>query len=152
MPNQPRATSESTAVTLHSANQRLGEVFAPWIQDLQLHIEAIDDNQVIMRLPYRDELCRSGSIICGQALMALIDTCMVFVCYAGLQRYSDVATVGQNTSFLRPARHSDVLARGTVIKAGRTLVFGEVTLTTASDNKTVCTGTSTYAVIPSPPA
>ncbi len=141
-------TDAGTPITLESANQRLGEVFAPWIQTLDLQIDALDDEGLTMRLPYRDELCRSGNIICGQALMALIDTCMVFVCYTGLGRYSNVATVGQNTSFLRPARHSDVLAQGKVIKAGRSLVFGEVTLFTESDGKTVCTGTSTYAVIP----
>ena len=141
-------TDATTAITLDSANQRLGEVFAPWIQTLNLQIDALDRDGLIMRLPYSDELCRSGNIICGQALMALIDTCMVFVCYSGLGRYSNVATVGQNTSFLRPARNSDVLAQGKVIKAGRSLVFGEVTLITESDGKTVCTGTSTYAVIP----
>lgn len=142
-----RQTDASTPVTLDSANQRLTEVFAPWIQQLNLGIEHIDRDGVIMRLPYSDDLCRSGNIICGQALMALIDTCMVFVCYAGLNRYSNVATVGQNTSFLRAAKHSDVLARGKVIKSGRSLVFGEVALTTERDGKTVCTGTSTYAVI-----
>ena len=141
-------TNATTAVTLDSANQRLSEVFAPWISDLKLQIDHLDSEGLIMRLPYSDDLCRSGNIICGQALMSLIDTCMVFVCYSGLERYSNVATVGQNTSFLRPARHSDVLAHGKVIKAGRSLVFGEVTLITETDGKTVCTGTSTYAVIP----
>ena len=141
-------TTATTAVTLDSANQRLSEVFAPWISDLKLQIDQLDSEGLIMRLPYSDDLCRSGNIICGQALMSLIDTCMVFVCYTGLERYSNVATVGQNTSFLRPARHSDVLAHGKVIKAGRSLVFGEVTLITEADGKTVCTGTSTYAVIP----
>lgn len=149
MSNHP--TDASTAVSLDSANRRLTEVFAPWIQQLNLGIEQLDRDGLIMRLPYSDELCRSGNIICGQALMALIDTCMVFVCYAGLDRYSNVATVGQNTSFLRPARHSDVLAHGKVIKCGRSLVFGEVTLITERDGKTVCTGTSTYAVIPDLP-
>jgi uncharacterized protein (TIGR00369 family) len=134
-------TTATTAVTLDSANQRLSEVFAPWISDLKLQIDQLDSEGLIMRLPYSDDLCRSGNIICGQALMSLIDTC-------GLERYSNVATVGQNTSFLRPARHSDVLAHGKVIKAGRSLVFGEVTLITEADGKTVCTGTSTYAVIP----
>jgi len=140
------------AITVASANQQLQEVFAPWIGELDLTVESIDSGSVTMRLPYSDRLCRSGSIICGQALMSLIDTCMVFVCYAGLKRFANVTTVSQNTSFLRPAMNSDVIAHGRVIKAGRTLVFGEVSLVSERDGKRVSAGTSTYAVLPDMPA
>lgn len=135
-------------VTLESANQRLGEIFAPFIQSLNLKIEQLDHKQVIMRMPYDDSLCRVGGIICGQSLMSLIDTCMVFVCYAGLGRYAEVTTVSQNTSFMRPAIGRDVIAHGRVVKAGRMLVFGEVTLSLDGDERPVCAGTSTYAVLP----
>jgi len=101
-----------------------------------------------MLLPYSDRLCRAGDMICGQALMSLVDTCMVFVCYTGLQQYRNCATVNQNTSFLRPAINTDVMAHGKVIKAGRTLVFGEVTLYPVNDPaRPLCTGNLTYAVI-----
>jgi uncharacterized protein (TIGR00369 family) len=148
MPDESSLTNEDTPITLESANQRLSEVFAPWIQDLNLRITSIDSNEVKMLLPYDDRLCRAGDMICGQALMAMIDTCMVFVCYAGLNQYRNCATVNQTTSFLRPAIGTDVVAHGRVIKAGRTLVFGEVTLSPAQDElRTLCTGSLTYAVI-----
>jgi len=141
-------TNADTPITVDSANQRLTEVFAPWIQELNLRITTIADTEVEMQLPYSDKLCRAGDMICGQALMSLIDTCMVFVCYAGLQQYRNCATVNQNTSFLRPAINTDVIAHGRVIKAGRTLVFGEVTLYPAGDeNRPLCIGNLTYAVI-----
>lgn len=135
-------------LTLESANQRLGEIFAPFIQSLNLRIESLDETGVIMRMPYDDSLCRVGGIICGQSLMSLIDTCMVFVCYTGLGRYAEVTTVSQSTSFMRPAIGKDVMAYGRVVKAGRMLVFGEVTLRMAGDDRPVCSGTSTYAVLP----
>lgn len=142
------ATNENTPITVESANLRLQEVFAPWILQLNLRVEKITPDEVIMRMPYSDQLCRSGAIICGQSLMALIDTCMVYVCYAGLGRYANCATVTQNTSFLRPAKNTDVIATGRLIKAGRTLVFGDVLLTGDVDKKPLCTGTLTYAVLP----
>ncbi len=141
-------TTVDTPVTLESANQRLQEVFAPWIQQLNLHVDSIDPHNVILRMPYSENLCRAGEIICGQSLMALIDTSMVFVCYAGLNRFVNCATVTQNTSFLRPAKGHDVIATGRVVKAGRTLVFGEVVITSVADNKVLCTGSLTYAVLP----
>ena len=135
-------------VNIETANERFKEVFAPHVQSLGLRIEQIDAEQVVMRMPYSDDLCRSGQIICGQSLMTLIDTCMVFVCYSALNEYWNVATVSQNSSFFRPAIGKDVIATGKVLKSGRTLIFGEVTLTLDGDPRVVCQGTSTYAVAP----
>jgi len=144
--NTDQATT--SPISTETANACLREVFAPWIQELALVIEGIDDRGVIMRLPYSDDLCRSHSIVCGQALMALIDTCMVFVCYAGQGRFVNCTTVSQNTSFMRPVIGQDVIATGRVLRAGRQLVFGEVSLHTTDDAKLVCSGTSTYMVLP----
>src|SRR4051794_3250746 len=63
------------------AKRVLGEVFAPWVQDLNLSIEHFDftppaggsaDWQpgAILRLPFSERLCRNGGIVSGQALMA----------------------------------------------------------------------------------
>ena len=134
-------------LTLESCNARLAEIFAPFIQSLNLSIESMDKQQVVMRMPFDENLCRVGGIICGQSLMSLIDTCMVFVCYTGLGGFVEVTTVSQNTSFMRPAIGSDVIATGTVVKAGRNLVFGEVSLRLDGDDRIVAQGTSTYAVL-----
>ncbi len=141
-------TSGKTPVNLDSANRRLAEVFAPWIQQLQLSIETIEDDSVVVRLPFSEDLCRSHQMMCGQAMMALIDTCMVFVCYVGQGKYTNCTTVSQNTSFMRPVMGRDILATGRVIKSGRSLVFGEVTLRAEGDERAVCVGTSTYMILP----
>jgi uncharacterized protein (TIGR00369 family) len=143
-----KAATSVSSVNLVSANKRLREVFAPWLQQLQLSIEAIGDGRVVMRMPYSDALCRSHHIVCGQAMMALIDTCMVFVCYVGQGRYSNCTTVSQSTSFMRPVMGKDIVATGRVLKSGRSLVFGEVTLHAQGDDRVVCAGTSTYMVLP----
>ena len=135
-------------INVDTANQKLTEVFAPWIQQLNMQVTSIGDSEVTLLMPYSDELCRSGGIICGQALMSLIDTCMVFVCYLGMGKYSDCATVSQHTTFMRPAIGSDIIATGKLVKGGRTLIFGDVTLTTVNDSRPICNGTLTYAVIP----
>ena len=141
-------TDENTPITLESANRRLSEVFAPWIQDLDLRVTSLGSGEVKLLLPYHNRLCRAGDMICGQALMSLIDTCMVYVCYVGLNQYRNCATVNQTTSFFRPAINTDVVALGSLVKAGRSLVFGEVTLFAADDEtRPLCKGSLTYAVI-----
>lgn len=140
--------SAEVPVNLISANQRLADVFASWVQQLNLTIEVIEDDTVVIRMPYSDDLCRSHQMVCGQAMMTLIDTCMVFVCYVGQGRYSNCTTVSQNTSFMRPVMGRDILATGRVLKSGRSLVYGEVTLRSEGDDRIVCAGTSTYMMLP----
>jgi len=135
-------------INVDTANKKLTEVFAPWIQQLNIKVISIGDGEVTLQMPYSDKLCRSHGLICGQALMSLIDTCMVFVCYLGMGKYSDCATVSQHTTFMHPAIDTDIIATGKLVKSGRTLIFGEVTLNAVNDPRPICNGTLTYAVIP----
>ena len=137
----------SPPITLEAARDYYPTIFAPWIQDLNITIDEITEEKVVMRLPYDDRLCRVGGIVCGQSLMALIDTCMVYVCFIGHKKFINCATVNQNTSFLRPAINTDIVATGKLIKAGRTLIFGDVLLENTA-GKAVCNATVTYAVLP----
>lgn len=139
--------SPDSVISIEDARQHYSKIFAPWIQELNISLDKIDHEQVVMTLPYNDRLCRVGGIMCGQSLMALIDTCMVYVCFIGHGKFINCATVTQNTSFLRPATNTDITATGKVVKSGRTLIFGDVLLRD-KDNKSICNATLTYAVIP----
>ncbi len=135
-------------VNVETANQLASTIFAPWLQELGMVVESIDSSGATLRLPYSDALCRAGGIVCGQAMMALIDTCMVYVAFAAQGQYGNCTTVSQNTSFVRAAAGQDIIARGSIVKNGRQLLFGEVLLTTSDDNKTVATGSATYMLLP----
>ena len=131
-----------------AARSTIDEVFAPWVQSLGLRLEAMSSHGATMRLPYSDALCRADKIICGQALMTLMDTCSVFVCWGHFGAPQNVTTVSQNSSFLRPAIGKDIVARGQMLKAGRTLCFIEVSLTADGDERLLAHATSTFAVLP----
>ena len=138
---------KDSPITVDAARNHYPTIFAPWIQDLNITIEKFGEGEVVMKMPYDDRLCRIGGIVCGQSLMALIDTCMVYVCFMGHNKFINCATVNQNSSFLRPAINTDIIATGKVIKSGRTLVFGEVLLQD-NEGKSVCSAALTYAVLP----
>ncbi len=138
----------ATEVNPQTANDWFSEAFAPHVTGLNISIESIGANGVQLRLPYSDDLSRFGGIVCGQAMMTLIDTCMVFVCYGVLNKYADVTTVSQSSQFLRPVSGRDIIAKGEATKVGRQLIFGEVKLYGEGDDRIVCTGASTFAVLP----
>lgn len=139
------------------ARRILGEVFAPWVQDLNLSVEefsfappdGIPDWQpgAVLRMPFSERLCRNGGVVCGQALMAFADTAMVIANLAANRGYRQMTTVDQTTHFMRAVAGSDVLADARIVRLGRTMSFGRVTLSSASDNKPVAMVSSAFALL-----
>lgn len=154
MPQQPAAAD----FTIEQARRVLGEAFAPWVLDLGLSIEAIEGAPppgaaaewqpgARLRMAFSERLCRHGGIVCGQALMALADTAMVIAILSANGGYRAMTTVDQTTHFMRAVTQSDVLADARVARLGRTLSFGRVTLSSATDHKPVAMVTSTFAML-----
>lgn len=153
-------TAEPTTANfdLDAARRVLGDVFAPWVQDLKLILDSIETAPpsgaatnwqpgAVLRMPFSDRLCRQGGIVCGQALMALADTSMVMAILAASGGYRPMTTVDQTTHFLKAVVSSDVLADARVVRLGRTMSFGRVTLTAASDGKPVAMISSAFAML-----
>ncbi|UPK33064.1 PaaI family thioesterase [Bradyrhizobium sp. 186] len=140
------------------ARRILGEVFAPWVQDLNLSVDRIEhapppdapdwQPDALLRMAFSDRLCRHGGVVCGQALMALADTAMVIAILAANRGYRPMTTVDQTTHFMRAVSSSDVLADARVVRLGRTMSFGRVTLLSATDNKPVAMVSSAFAMLP----
>lgn len=147
------AELENAAFDQAAAEHLLETVFAPWVRDLTLSVEAIHPPGsdggagASLRMRFSDRLCREGGIICGQALMSLADTAMVFAVASACGRYRPMTTVDQTSHFLKPAANADVLADARIVRLGRSMAFGQVLLTTAFDPKPVAMVSSAYALM-----
>ena len=131
-------------VQLQSA---LAEYFAPWVQDLGLTVERIEAGAVTLRLPQSDRLSRVGGMLCGQAMMAAADTAMVLALISHFGEFRPCTTVQMNTSFLKPLSNQDALVEARVIRAGKSLAFGEIDIRGAQDGKSACRASTTYALL-----
>jgi uncharacterized protein (TIGR00369 family) len=154
MPGEQQAAEFDIA----EARRVLDDVFAPWVKDLALSVEQIECAPPVgaaadwqpgatLRMAFSERLCRNGGIVCGQALMALADTSMVIAILAANRGYRPMTTVDQTTHFMRAATASDVLADARVVRLGRTMSFGRVTLSSATDNKPVAMVSSAFAML-----
>ena len=56
-------------------------------------------------------------------------------------------TVQMNSRFLKPLSNQDALVEARVIRAGKSLAFGEIDIRGADDGKSVCRATTTYALL-----
>jgi uncharacterized protein (TIGR00369 family) len=130
--------------TLQSA---LAEYFAPWVQALGLKAESFDAESVTLRLPQNAELSRVGGMLCGQAMMAAADTAMVLALINHFGEFKPCTTVQMNSSFLKPLSNQDALVQARVVRAGKSLAFGEIDIRGAQDGKSVSRATVTYALL-----
>ena len=132
---------------LGQLQRALAEYFAPWVQALGLRAEAFDADSVTLRLPQDAQLARVGGMLCGQAMMAAADTAMVLALISQFGEFRPCTTVQMNTSFLKPLSNQDALVEAKVIRAGKSLAFGEIEIRGADDRKSVCRASTTYALL-----
>ncbi len=144
---------------IEEARRILGDVFAPWVRDLGLSVDGVDYERpqgaadgdwqpgAVLRMGFSERLCRHGGVVCGQALMALADTAMVIAMVAASRGYRPMTTVDQTTHFMRAIASSDVLADARVVRLGRTMSFGRVTLLSAADGKPAAMVSSAFAML-----
>ena len=125
----------------------LSDWFAPWVQALGLRVERFETDEVVLRLPQTDQLSRIGGMVCGQALMAAADTAMVLAIVTRLGTRRPMTTVQQNSSFLKPLSNQDAPVTARVVRAGKSLVFGEIDIAGADDGKSLCRASTTYALL-----
>jgi uncharacterized protein (TIGR00369 family) len=137
-----------TGLNHEQAEDLKASLFAPWVQDLNLSIEHVGADRAVVRLPFSDRLTRIGGTVCGQALMALADTSMVFLISGAFGGFRPMTTVSQTTHFMRPIANSDVLAEARLLRLGRTMAFGEVYLRAEGEDSPAGHVASTYAIIP----
>ena len=137
----------TTPITKETLQGALTEYFAPWVQDLKLQVESFEGGVVTLRLPQNEQLSRVGGMLCGQAMMAAADTAMVLALISQFGEFRPCTTVQMNSSFLKPLSNQDALVEARVVRAGKSLAFGEIDIRGAQDGKSACRASTTYALL-----
>ncbi len=116
----------------------------PYVGLLGCRVERLAHGEIDIRLPWRDLLRRPGGTVCGPAMMALADIALYGVVLSLVGRVPLAVTTDLNIHFLRRPEPGDLLGRGRLIRAGRTLVVGEVAIARDPDPRPVAHAVGTY--------
>ncbi len=146
--DRTRSRDARGGFTTARAQELLLTIYAPWVQELNLVVEDCSPNGVRLRLPYSPRLVRFGNTVCGQALMACADSALPIAIWAAFGDFTNVTTVNQTMSFMRPIANRDVLVNATVRKLGRSLVFGDAFFTASGVDAVCAHAIATWALIP----
>lgn len=120
----------------------------PYVGQLDLSVEAWEAGHVRLRLPYSDLIRRPGGTICGPALMGLADVTLYGVVMSLIGRADLAVTTDLTFHFLSKPDPVDLWAEGKILKLGRRLAIGEVSITSEGKSQPVCRAVGSYAIPP----
>ena len=103
-------------------------------------------NSAMVRFAAGRSLCNSDDGIQGGFICGMLDAAMANAVFCLVGEFAIVATLEIKVSYLEAARQGDLYARGTVIRAGKTVTFLEAELRDA-DGKLLANASSTARVI-----
>ena len=121
------------------------QVFHP---ESGLAIEAVWERGCRVRQAFRQRSVRPGGTISGPTMMALADLAMYVAVLAAIGPVPLAVTINLNINFLRKAAPRDLLAEARLLKFGKRLATGEVTICSQGETEPVAHVTSTYSIPP----
>jgi len=113
-----------------------------------LAIEAVWEGGCRVRQAFRQRSVRPGGTISGPTMMALADFAMYVAVLAAIGPVPLAVTINLNINFLRKAAPRDLLAEARLLKLGKRLATGEVTICSQGETEPVAHVTSTYSIPP----
>ena len=120
----------------------------PYVGQLGISAESWEAGRITLRLPCHKLIERPGGTICGPALMGLADVTLFGVVMTLIGRAELALTTDLNFHFLSKPALADMLAEGRVLKLGRRLMVGEVTMYSDGKAQPICQAIGSYAIPP----
>ena len=118
-------------------------LFAPWVKELGLTDFEVSEGKASAIMHQNPSLHWSAGAICGQAILAAIDT--VASLAVNTTDRQGRGTVSQNTQFIRPAFSEDLKIEVSVLNFGRTIVYVEAKVIFVESGKLVAHSTLEFA-------
>jgi uncharacterized protein (TIGR00369 family) len=112
-----------------------------------IRIESADGRACVLRQRYSDSMLRPGGTVSGPTLMALADYAMYAVLLSAIGPVGLAVTTNLNINFLRKgAPGQDLRAEAKLLKLGKRLAVGEVTLSSGEGGEPIAHVTATYSI------
>ena len=136
----PAMTADEIAKLLH-------EVFPQgFYPGCGLMIERVEYADVRLRRHFQEGSIRPGGTISGPTMMELADFAMYVAVFSAIGPQPLAVTTNLNINFLRKPGKGDLTADARLMKVGKRLVVGEVTICSAGASELVAHVTSTYSI------
>jgi uncharacterized protein (TIGR00369 family) len=113
-----------------------------------LFIEAVGHGTCRVRMEHHPKNLRPGGTISGPAMMSLADFALYVAVLSVVGKVPLAVTTHLSINFLRKPGEGDLIAETRLLKAGKRLCVGEVTILPGEGGEAVAHVTGTYSVPP----
>ncbi|MGB8575870.1 MAG: PaaI family thioesterase [Pseudolabrys sp.] len=111
-----------------------------------LTIERVEYADVRVRRHFQEDSIRPGGTISGPTMMELADFAMYVAVFSAIGPQPLAVTINLNINFLRKPGKGDLTADARLMKVGKRLAVGEVTICSDGASEPVAYVTSTYSI------
>ena len=135
------------ALNAEQIGELLHEVFPQaFYPGCGLSLERVDYGDIRVRREFHEDHLRPGGTISGPTMMELADFAMYVAVFSAIGRQPLAVTTNLNINFLRKPGQADLIADAKLMKVGKRLAVGEVTIYSDSSDEPVAHVTSTYSI------
>ena len=112
-------------------------------------IESFDEGSVTIRRKVDAGDLRPGGTVSGPTMMGLADCAIYAAILREIGLVALAVTTSLNINFLRkPEANKDILGVCKILKLGKTLAIGEVTIYSEGDDRPIAHSVGTYSIPP----
>ena len=115
---------------------------------MPVEIEELRDGFVRIRARVSERYLRPGGTVSGPTLMTIADTAMYYLVLGMIGPVALALTTNLNMNFLRAPKLADVIAEAEMLKLGKRLAVGQVTIYSDGSDEPVAHATVTYSIPP----
>ncbi|WP_417596369.1 PaaI family thioesterase [Oceanospirillum sp.] len=130
----------------------VGEINQFLHKEFPQHIGVVTEmgkNSAVMRLDVDDAHLRPGGTVSGPTMMALADICLYVAILGQIGPVALAVTTNLNINFLRkPEPAKAMIAEARLLKLGKRLAVGEISIYSEGDDEPVAHVTATYSIPP----
>ena len=114
--------------------------------EMAMLAEAVGPMTCRMRMPFHERYLRPGGTVSGPSMFALADVALYVAILAQIGPVALTVTTSLNINFLKKPGHRDMIADCRLLKLGRRLAVGEVSLYSDGSEDMVAHATGTYSI------
>jgi uncharacterized protein (TIGR00369 family) len=140
-------TSIMPVMTIDMLHDFLEREF-PQISHLGMRVEDLEENWLKVRMVTDERHVRPGGTVSGPTLMSLCDASMYLVILSQIGPVALAVTTNLNINFLNKPEPGDIIADVKLLKLGKRLAVGEVTIYSSGKSDPVAHATLTYSIPP----
>ncbi len=121
--------------------------FAGW-DETGVTIEKAEHRAAHLRMAIGDRSIRPGGTVSGPTMFMLADTAVYIAVLASVGPQALAVTTNMSINFLRKPAPKDLIADCRLLKLGKRLAVGDVTLYSDGEEEPVAHATGTYSIPP----